>query len=56
MRSRALMQDVIRYLEGMDLRQQPVLAGVVENVTDIRKWEHWTPGAPGSSSSATGPG
>ncbi|GAB6903034.1 DNA cytosine methyltransferase [Kineosporia succinea] len=41
MRSRALMQDVIRYLEGMDLRQQPVLAGVVENVTDIRKWEHW---------------
>lgn len=41
MRSRALMQDVIRYLEGMDLRQQPVLAGVVENVTDIRRWEHW---------------
>lgn len=40
-RSRALMQDVIRYLEGMVLRQQPVLAGIVENVTDIRKWEHW---------------
>lgn len=40
-RSRALMQDVVRYLEGMDLRQQPVLAGVVENVVDIRKWEHW---------------
>jgi DNA (cytosine-5)-methyltransferase 1 len=40
-RSRALMQDVIRYLEGMDLRKRPVLAGVVENVTDIRKWEHW---------------
>lgn len=40
-RSRALMQDVIRYLEGMDLRQRPVLAGVVENVIDIRKWEHW---------------
>lgn len=40
-RSRALMQDVIRYLEGMDLRQQPVLAGVVENVVDIRKWQHW---------------
>lgn len=37
-RSRALMQDVIRYLEGMILRQQPVLAGVVENVVDIRKW------------------
>jgi len=40
-RSRALMQDVIRYLEGMHLRQRPVLAGVVENVTDIRKWEYW---------------
>lgn len=41
MRSRALMQDVIRYLEGMILRQQPVLAGVVENVTDIRRWTLW---------------
>lgn len=40
-RSRALMQDVVRYLEGMTLRQRPVLAGVVENVTDVRKWEHW---------------
>lgn len=40
-RSRALMQDVIRYLEGMHLRQRPVLGGVVENVVDIRKWEHW---------------
>lgn len=40
-RSRALMQDVIRYLEGMHTRQRPVLAGIVENVTDIRKWEHW---------------
>lgn len=40
-RSRALMQDVIRYLEGMALRQRPVLAGIVENVVDIRKWEHW---------------
>lgn len=40
-RSRALMQDVIRYLEGMQVRQQPVLAGVVENVTDIRKWTLW---------------
>lgn len=41
MRSRALMQDVIRYLRGMDLRQQPVLAGVVENVVDIRRWTLW---------------
>ncbi|GAB3175091.1 DNA cytosine methyltransferase [Myceligenerans halotolerans] len=40
-RSRALMQDVVRYLRGMHLRQQPVLAGVVENVVDVRKWEHW---------------
>ena len=40
-RSRALMEDVIRYLRGMHLRQQPVLAGVVENVIDIRRWVHW---------------
>ena len=40
-RSRALMEDVVRYLRGMHLRQKPVLAGVVENVVDIRKWEHW---------------
>ena len=40
-RSRALMEDVIRYLRGMHLRHQPVLAGVVENVVDIRKWVHW---------------
>ena len=41
MRSRALMQDVIRYLRGMHVRQRPVLAGVVENVTDIRRWTLW---------------
>ena len=35
------MEDVIRYLRGMQLRQQPVLAGIVENVVDVRKWEHW---------------
>lgn len=40
-RSRALMEDVIRYLRGMAQRSEPVLAGVVENVTDIRKWVHW---------------
>lgn len=40
-RSRALMEDVIRYLRGMHLRHQPVLAGVVENVVDIRKWTDW---------------
>ena len=40
-RSRALMQDVVRYLRGMDTRHQPILAGIVENVIDIRKWIHW---------------
>lgn len=40
-RSRALMWDVPRYLEAMQLRGRPVLAGVVENVTDVRAWIHW---------------
>jgi DNA (cytosine-5)-methyltransferase 1 len=40
-RSRALMWDVPRYLEGMRLRGAPVLAGVVENVTDVRAWNLW---------------
>jgi DNA (cytosine-5)-methyltransferase 1 len=40
-RSRALMWDVPRYLEAMALRGTPVLAGVVENVTDVRAWSHW---------------
>lgn len=40
-RSRALMEDVVRYLRGMERRGQVVLAGVVENVIDIRKWIHW---------------
>jgi DNA (cytosine-5)-methyltransferase 1 len=40
-RSRALMWDVPRYLEAMTLRGTPVLAGVVENVTDVRAWSHW---------------
>lgn len=40
-RSRALMEDVVRYLRGMHLRQRPVLAGAVENVVDIRKWTDW---------------
>jgi DNA (cytosine-5)-methyltransferase 1 len=39
--SRALMWDVPRYLEAMQLRGRPVLAGVVENVTDVRAWAHW---------------
>jgi DNA (cytosine-5)-methyltransferase 1 len=40
-RSRALMWDVPRYLEAMQLRGRPVLAGVVENVTDVRMWINW---------------
>src|SRR5215472_4818081 len=40
-RSRALMWDVPRYLEAMTLRGTPALAGVVENVTDVRAWSHW---------------
>ena len=40
-RSRALMWDVPKYLEAMKLRGRPVLAGVVENVTDVRNWIHW---------------
>jgi DNA (cytosine-5)-methyltransferase 1 len=40
-RSRALMWDVPRYLAAMQLRGRPVLAGVVENVTDERAWIHF---------------
>jgi DNA (cytosine-5)-methyltransferase 1 len=40
-RSRALMWDVPRYLDAMKLRGEPVLAGVVENVTDVRQWDRW---------------
>src|SRR5258707_1170334 len=40
-RSRSLMWDVPRYLEAMQLRGRPVLAGVVENVTDVRDWIDW---------------
>ena len=40
-RSRALMEEVPLYLEAMVLRGKPVLAGVVENVVDIRDWTDW---------------
>lgn len=40
-RSRALMWDVPRYLEAIAGRGRPVLAGVVENVTEVRQWAHW---------------
>lgn len=40
-RSRSLMWDVPRYLAAMQLRGRSVLAGVVENVTDVRQWIAW---------------
>ncbi|MBC8091382.1 MAG: DNA cytosine methyltransferase, partial [Pseudonocardia sp.] len=42
-RSRALMWDVPRYLAAMRRRDsaRPVLAGVVENVVECRKWAWW---------------
>ena len=40
-RSRALMEEVPLYLEAMSRRGKPVLAGVVENVVDIRDWTDW---------------
>jgi DNA (cytosine-5)-methyltransferase 1 len=40
-RSRALMWDVPRYLEAMQARGRPVIAGVVENVVEVRAWHLW---------------
>lgn len=40
-RSRALMWDVPRYLEAMHGQGRPVLAGVVENVVEVRAWNRW---------------
>ncbi|MER7015314.1 DNA cytosine methyltransferase [Saccharopolyspora sp. NPDC000359] len=40
-RARALMQEVPRYLEAMILRGRPVLAGVIENVVECRRWDQW---------------
>jgi DNA (cytosine-5)-methyltransferase 1 len=40
-RSRALMEQVPRYLEAMSGRGKPVLAGVVENVIQCRLWDQW---------------
>ena len=40
-RSRALMQEVPLYLEAMWLAGFPVLAGCVENVPQVRKWDQW---------------
>lgn len=38
---RALMEEIPRYLRAMSLRGRPVLAGVVENVIQCRKWDQW---------------
>jgi len=40
-RSRLLMDEVHRYLQAMWISGQPVLAGVVENVVECRKWSEW---------------
>jgi DNA (cytosine-5)-methyltransferase 1 len=40
-RSRALMEEVPRYLRAMALKGKPVLAGVVENVVECRAWDQW---------------
>jgi DNA (cytosine-5)-methyltransferase 1 len=40
-RSRALMWDVPRYLEAKAAQGRPVLAGIVENVTEVRHWARW---------------
>lgn len=40
-RSRALMEEVPQYLRGVQARGGLVLAGVVENVVDVRAWDQW---------------
>ena len=40
-RSRALMEEVPTYLRGVQDRGGLVLAGVVENVVDVRGWDQW---------------
>ncbi|GAA2990400.1 DNA cytosine methyltransferase [Streptosporangium longisporum] len=40
-RSRALMEEVPMYLRGVQRRGGRVLAGVVENVVDVRAWDQW---------------
>lgn len=40
-RSRALVEEIPRYLDAMSLRGEPVLAGVMENVIQCRLWDDW---------------
>ncbi|MGI8333437.1 DNA cytosine methyltransferase [Actinomadura scrupuli] len=41
MRARKLMEEIPRYLGHWALRGKPILAGVVENVIQCRKWAEW---------------
>ncbi|MFG1608357.1 DNA cytosine methyltransferase [Actinoplanes sp. NPDC049265] len=40
-RSRLLMREIPRYLRAMAERGKPVLAGMVENVIQVRLWHEW---------------
>ncbi|WP_235022874.1 DNA cytosine methyltransferase [Amycolatopsis alkalitolerans] len=40
-RARALMEEIPRYLQAMRRKGKPVLAGVVENVVQVRKWDEF---------------
>ncbi|WP_306357333.1 MULTISPECIES: DNA methyltransferase [unclassified Nocardia] len=40
-RSRALVEQIPRYLRAMAARNWPVLAGVMENVIQCRRWDDW---------------
>lgn len=40
-RSRLLMKEIPRYLRAMTERGKPVLAGMVENVIQVRLWHEW---------------
>ncbi|MCP2336983.1 DNA cytosine methyltransferase [Actinomadura rupiterrae] len=41
LRARKLMEEIPRYLAHWHLRGRPVLAGVVENVVQCRRWAEW---------------
>lgn len=53
-RARALMEEIPRYLNAMALRGRPVLAGVVENVTECYFWDQFDRWR--DEIAATGPG
>src|SRR5690606_33646791 len=40
-RSRALIEQIPRYLAAMAGRGTPVLGGVMENVIQCRRWDQW---------------